>query len=134
MFTRRKFLRALLGLSGGAVATVAVPANGKFGTPGAGRVLLQESPLAGSQFYAWDTVHRKLRVGDVLFLRRNPLNKYDPQAVEVWWGEHMLGHVPRAENYAVSQMMDRGTALTVSVTTLRHEARPWQRLMFEVRV
>lgn len=69
-----------------------------------------------------------LKVGQPLTLRRRPDNPHDERAVEIWWGEHMLGHLPRAENTAVSQMMDRGEPLSARIAGLQETRDPWKRI------
>ena len=59
---------------------VAMPAHG------AGAALIvQSSPLAGSQFYRGRELWQALKVGDALELVREPGNAHDPNAVRVLW-------------------------------------------------
>ena len=47
------------------------------------RVLVQRSPLAGSQYYAANAVWTRIRVGDRLTLVREADNRHDRRAVRV---------------------------------------------------
>ena len=67
------------------------------------RLLVQSSPLAGSQYYAVGAQWAALRVGDPLALIREPDNRHDRNAIRVEWRGHKLGYVPRAENRAVAR-------------------------------
>ena len=81
------------------------------------RMLVQSSPLAGSQFYAASRVWNELRVGDRLTLIREPDNRHDRAAVRVEWRGQQLGYVPRAENRAIASALDAGE-LAVLVSAL----------------
>ncbi len=98
------------------------------------RMLVQNSPLAGSQFYALEAFWSEIKVGDPLKLIREPDNKHDRNAIRVEWRSHQLGYVPRAQNRAVAAAMDAGDRLTARVSSLSDNKNPWQRLAFEVFV
>ena len=98
------------------------------------RMLVQNSPLAGSQYYALETFWSEIRIGDGLTLIREPDNKHDRNAIRVEWRGHQLGYVPRAQNRAVAAAMDAGDKLTARVSSLSDNKNPWQRLAFEVFV
>jgi len=96
------------------------------------RLLVQNSPLAGSQYYAVSAVWPEIRVGDALALIREPDNRHDPRAIRVEWRGHKLGYVPRAENRAVAAAMDAGERLVARVSSLSDNKNPWLRVAFEV--
>lgn len=96
------------------------------------RVLVQNSPLAGSQYYALGDFWTEIKVGDPLVLIREPDNRHDRNAIRVEWRGNKLGYVPRAQNRAVAGAMDAGDALTARVSSLSDNKNPWQRLAFEV--
>ena len=96
------------------------------------RILLQNSPLAGSQYYAVSTSWTDIRVGDRLTLIREPDNRHDRHAIRVEWNGHKLGYVPRAENKAAARAMDGGEKLEARVTRLRDDPDPWRRVEFAV--
>jgi hypothetical protein len=96
------------------------------------KILVQSSPLAGSQFYAVSSVWGEIRPGDRLTLIREPDNRHDRHAVRVEWQGRQLGYVPRAENRAVARALDTGEALEGRVSKLRDNPNPWLRVEFEV--
>lgn len=126
---RRGFINLLL--KGAAVVPVlpivalAAPAR---------KLLVQESPIAGFQFYQAERLFSYLREGSPLRLVREPSNKYDKRAVAVYAGERKLGFVPRADNAAVSQMLDRGERLSARIVCLQQSRNPWDRIRFEVAI
>ena len=96
------------------------------------RVLVQTAPLAGFQFHEGSRLWPQLQVGDVLELRREPANRHDTRAIAVRWRGEMLGYLPRAENDAVSEAMDRGVTAEARIAALRDERDPWRRVQVEV--
>ena len=96
-------------------------------------ILVQSSPLAGSQYYALSSVWGEIRPGDKLLLKGEPENRHDANAVRVEWNGHQLGYVPRAENQALAAAMDRGDKVEARWQMKRHP-QPWQRVEFEVYV
>ena len=96
------------------------------------KILVQSSPLAGSQYYAVAQVRDEIKLGDRLTLTREPDNHHDRNAVRVDWNGHKLGYVPRAENRAAARALDAGEKLEARVSELRESPDPWKRVEFEV--
>ena len=96
------------------------------------RILVQSSPLAGSQYYAMAEVWHLIRPGDRLTLEREPGNRHDRNAVRGDWNGQQIGYVPRAENRAVARALDQGEILEARVARLRDDPNPWRRVEFEV--
>ncbi len=98
------------------------------------RVLVQSSPLAGSQYYAVDESWAEMKVGDGLVLIREADNKHDRHAIRVEWRGRKLGYVPRAQNRAVARAMDDGERLVARISRLSEDTNPWRRVEFEVYI
>ena len=98
------------------------------------KVLVQSSPLAGFQFYAGRDVWDEMKAGDALVLAREPENAHDANAVRVEWRGRKLGYLPRAENRAVAEEMDRGGKLAARIARLNRHLDPWKRIQIEVFV
>ena len=122
---RRTFFKRLIGGLGLVVAAPAVAVAGR-------KVLIQESPVAGYQFYDGDYIWPHLAVGGRLKLVREAENIHDPNAVAVYFHEEQLCYVPRVENTAIAQMLDRGEHLEASISKLHLTENPWDRVWFEV--
>lgn len=99
---------------------------------GAPHLLVQSSPLAGSQYYAAGELWREMKVGDALALLREPENRHDAKAIRVEWRGHKLGYIPRAENRAVAAAMDAGEHVSARISRLTDHPNPWKRVEFEV--
>ena len=100
--------------------------------PAQASLLIQSSPLAGSQFHALPEIVDQIRVGDPLTLQREPGNPHDRNAIQVLWQGHLLGFVPRRENKVIARALDRNEPLIARVVALHPEAAPWRRLRFEI--
>jgi hypothetical protein len=98
------------------------------------RLLIQRSPLAGSQYYAVDALWAEIRVGDRLDLIREPENRHDRRAIRVEWRGQKLGYVPRAQNRVIAEAFDQGEKLVARVARLKPHPDPWQRVEFEVYI
>jgi hypothetical protein len=98
------------------------------------RILLQESPLAGFQYHQGERLWPRLREGQPLTLTREPDNLHDPRAVRIDWQGHRLGYLPRTENTAVSQLLDRGERIGARIARLRETPDPWGRIGVSVEL
>jgi len=93
---------------------------------------LQRSPLAGFQYHQGEIVWSLLAVGSPVNLVREADNLYDARAVRVEWQGRKIGYVPRVDNAAVSQLLDRGESLSATITALALSENPWERIEFAV--
>jgi hypothetical protein len=125
---RRNFLAALLAAL---VPAWLRPAEAR---PAARRLLIQDSPLAGFQYHEGERLWSRLHPGQVLALVREPENRHDRRAVRLEWYGRKLGYLPRGENAAVSQMLDRGVPLTARILELSDARDPWARVRVVVEL
>lgn len=96
------------------------------------KVELQRSPVAGFQYHQGGAIWPLLALGSPVDLVREANNPYDTRAVRVEWQGRKLGYVPRIDNAAVSQLLDRGEAVSAAITGLSMSANPWERIEFAV--
>ena len=97
-------------------------------------IIVQQSPLAGFQFYDGKTLWDEMKPGDALSLVRESDNPHDANAVRVEWKGNRLGYIPRRENANVARQMDRGAPVKARIVKLTQARNPWQRVLFEVYV
>jgi hypothetical protein len=119
---KRSFLQGLLAALGGGIASSASAAPRR-------RVLIQRSPLSGFQYHAGKELWPRLAVGQPLALVREPANPHDERAVRIDWRGHKLGYLPRIDNAAVAQMLDRGERIEARIAELRDSQDPWERVV-----
>jgi hypothetical protein len=52
-------------------------------------------------------------------IKRNPANKYDSNACEIWlFDKHFIGHVPKDIAAEIAPKMDAGKKYTIKITSL----------------
>ncbi len=122
---RRTFFRRLFGSLGATVASPHIGAEDRS-------VLIQESPIAGFQFHRGDAIWASLDVGEELALVRESSNTHDPNAVALYFYDEKLGYVPRGDNRAIAQMLDRGESLEARISKLLIEEDPWERIRITI--
>lgn len=122
---RRTFFKALFGGAGAALIGRRAATNDRT-------ILLQESPIAGFQYYEGDAIWPSLHVGKSLSLVRESFNEYDGDAVAVYFRDHKLGFVPQSENRAVAQMLDRGESLEATISRVVNDSDPWERVRMSI--
>jgi hypothetical protein len=127
---RRRFFKTLFGWAASLPAVI--QAKGHAVTRPAQPLL--NTRLAGFQYYAGDRVWDGLRENNELTLRREPANRHDPRAVEVYWHEHKLGYVPRVDNAAIAQLLERNAPLQANITRLEVVDNPWRRIHFQINL
>lgn len=98
------------------------------------RILVQSSPLAGSQYYRLEELQGRIKVGDTLELLREPDNRHDKNAVSVRWKGEPLGYLPRKENRSVAKAIDDGETVRATVENMTAETNPWKRLRISVYI
>lgn len=94
--------------------------------------LLQISPIAGFQYHQGEAIWVQLSQGAALQLTREPENKYDTRAVRVDFNGQKLGYIPKIDNAAVSQLLDRGELVQAYIAELTMSENPWERVEIEV--
>lgn len=94
----------------------------------------QRVPLAGFQYHRGEGLWGELAVGQHVNLVREPENPYDDAAIRVDWGDQKLGYVPRADNAALSHLMDQGVAALGEIAALQQSANPWERVELQITI
>jgi hypothetical protein len=122
---RRTFFRRLFGSLGAAVTGAPLGAADRS-------VVIQECQIAGFQFHRGDAIWSSLTLGDELSVIREASNEHDADAVAVYFQDQKLGYVPRGENHAIAQMLDRGESLEACITKLMAGEDPWERIRISI--
>ncbi len=129
---RRVFLRKIVF---GLISSFTLITTGKQGrrTPyKKSEILIQQSPVAGFQFYEAEQLWPLLKNGDSVELIAEPDNRYDDNAVKIMWNNYQLGYLPRGENIPVSQMLNRQIVLSARIGELNESRNPWNRIRVDV--
>ena len=74
-------------------------------------IFLLDIVVAGTTYAEeLDKVFPELEKGKVLQMKRHPKNKYDENAIALYYNNVQVGWVPRALNLVISRLMDAGKA------------------------
>lgn len=128
---RRRFIGALAAALGGTLTATIAPLRARTAP---NRLHLQDCRIAGSHHYACHAVLPRLRVGDIVRLRRQPDNAHDDRAIEVFWRGHKLGYLPRLDNAAAASLADRGHTLRAEIIGIDDPAQEWEPVRLRVWV
>lgn len=130
---RRNFIQSIA-----ALFAVPVVAKSQSDNRSTRAIQLQISPVAGVQYYQTDQAWEKLKKGDRVVLQSEPDNQYDTDAVEIYWQDQAsrqrfkLGYLPRKQNYAASQLLNKQQTLISRITDLKDSDDPWQRIQITI--
>jgi len=77
--------------------------------------IVRKSTIAGSSFHLGaGNIIMRLRGGETLWLRREPKNKYDANAIQVGMFNQVLGYIPRGLAEELAPKMDAGVEITAT--------------------
>ena len=111
---RRDVIRALASLFG-----VSALATRRVRTAAPREILLARMHVAGTAYYDAEAVAGRLRPGQRLALRRQPGNRYDALAIEVFGPRgRKLGYVPRRRNEMPARLIDAGKHLSARAESI----------------
>ena len=102
-----------------AVALVSGTSMEKLLKPLKQEILLYDTYVAGTGYINDKTILDELKNGDVLWLQREPDNKFDEKAILVLDGKkRKIGYVPESDNTVFSRLMDAGKYLTAKIVKM----------------
>lgn len=93
--------------------------------PAKQRVKLATEFIAGFKHYNGPEAENLLETGMTLQLHREPNNRYDKNAVEIFKGEAKLGYLPRNMNTTIALLLDQGIDVLAEIKELNRDAFPY---------
>jgi len=92
--------------------------------------------IAGFTYYNGVDVFENLKIGEELSLKAEPENRYDPNAVAIYYKEEKLGFVPKDENELLSKFLNLGyiDLFEVKINQVSIEAHPEKQIRVVVRI
>ena len=124
---RSDFFKSLFGISIATVLPIGISAQNEEK-----EIVLIEVSVAGYQFYQGKKVEKKIKIGDLLELRPQFNNKYDENAIEVYYEYTKLGYVPRIDNTVITSLLRNGKKIFARVKALNLKASPWEKMQMEI--
>ncbi len=100
--------------------------KGSFGKDGlmlpfVREIFLLECHVAGTGFRNLAAIEENLAAGNILTFKREPGNKHDTLAIEIFdQEEHSLGYVPRQKNEVLARLMDAGKLVFGKIESVKH--------------
>jgi hypothetical protein len=122
------FRRLLLGSAG----TFLLKNTAIAATPARQRIMLATDFIAGFKHYDGSEIENLLETGMTLQLNREPHNRYDINAVEIYSGDAKLGYLPRNMNTSIALLMDQGIEVQAEIKELNRDAFPYGSVKVEV--
>jgi hypothetical protein len=96
------------------------------------QITLLSSHVAGYQYHKGHHVENEFKSGVPLSLVREPKNRYDSNAIAIYFGLTKIGYIPDAENTVLANMLDQGVHLETTITAFNPEMPTWGRVEVEV--
>lgn len=127
MHSRRKLFGHIgsligLGLLSGSVSS----------QPRRSKLEILDSRIAGFHHHNGHKVYYQMQSGDPLSAVREPTNKYDANAIALYWQQVKIGYVPKVNNRALAKLIDEGKRIEVRVSEFEDEE--YEPIRFVVRV
>jgi hypothetical protein len=92
--------------------------------------------LAGFTYYDGIEVFQELKVGTLLTMQAEPENKYDPNAVAIYYNDKKLGFIPKEENKPIFQFLTLGHTdlFEARINRISPESHPEKQVGVVVRI
>ena len=84
---------------------------------------IQRLSVVGAKFRGLDNYLAGITAGALAFLVREPGNRFDANAVQVWIDGKHVGYLPKAQNAAIAEYLDRLPAPEIDANPLANDAR-----------
>jgi len=85
------------------------------------QIVIADTFISAFRYYDGPMVADMLETGLQLRLNREPANRFDPQAVEVYAGDVKLGYLPNKESASIAWLMDTGTWVKARIKGLAQD-------------
>ena len=92
--------------------------------------------IAGFTYYDGADVFKNLKIGAPLSIKAEPENRYDPEAVAIYYQETKLGFIPRTDNKVIRQFLNLGYTdlFEAKISQITPEAHPEKQIRVVVRI
>ena len=94
--------------------------------------LLNKFSVAGFTFYKGTDFINTMKAGETISMKPKPTNPHDKYAVELYYKEQMIGHIPRSDNRHIFRLLEQGLDLICTIWQVNPEEDTWQ--MCKVKV
>lgn len=84
---------------------------------------VQRLSIVGAKFRGLDSYLAGIQAGALAYLVREPGNRFDANAVQVWVDGKHVGYIPKANNPAIAAYLDRLPPPEIEKNPLANDAR-----------
>lgn len=122
MMKRRNFIRNLFGLYGLSLFPLELVKQYQ-------KVYLLQFFVRGFQYYHGPKIIHLINKYKLAELHREPDNKYDPDAIAVYFDEFKIGYVPREHNLILAKILDAGLIdIQAEIRHIEPKAQTWEQV------
>jgi hypothetical protein len=95
-------------------------------------VVIYSAYIAGFGFYKGLELLPNMKKGDTLDLVREPKNRYDVNAIAVYWQCQKIGFMPRVDNLILAAILDAKLPCDAFIADIHLDANVWTQLEFSI--
>lgn len=89
--------------------------------------------VKGLDHYNGKSKVEKMQTGEALEMRREPKNKFDRQAIALYYDNVKLGYVPAEDNFMLSQLLDAGHGrFEAKIADIAPQGPSWEKICFKI--
>ena len=96
------------------------------------RYLLNKFSVAGFYFYDGPKLLERMKPGEEITMKLKPDNVEDEYAVELYYNDIMIGHIPRSDNRHIFRLLDQKQDLICTIRQVNPDEETWH--MCKVKV
>jgi hypothetical protein len=96
------------------------------------RYLLNKFSVAGFYFYKGTELVKSMKPGETLTMNLKLTNPHDKYAVQLYYKEQMIGHIPRSDNKPIFRLIEQGKELVCTIREIDPDVEAWR--MCKVKV
>ena len=92
--------------------------------------------IAGFTYYNGVDVFENFKIGTQLALKAEPENRFDPNAVAIYYKEEKIGFVPKTENEMLSKFLNLGYSdlFEANISQISPNSHPEKQIWVLVRL
>ena len=75
-----------------------------------------------------------MQVGDELTMKLNAENIHDKYAVQLYYEDTMIGHIPRSDNRHIFRLLDQDQDLICTIRQVNPDEETWQMCKVKVEI
>ena len=72
------------------------------------QIFYKSFQISGFTYYDGPIILKELKIGTKLKLKAELENRYDENAVAIYYKKHKIGFIPKEKNYSISKFLKQG--------------------------